>query len=1438
MKKPLIIFFRDGSSFFSGVIKNAFGWALFFILIVNSPFLFSQVVIDSPDQNEYSQFRQITINDGLSQNLVSAIHQDKKGFVWVGTKDGLNMYDGYSFTIFKHDPFDPGSISENHIITIFCDRQGRLWIGTFSKGLNLYNPSTGKFIRFSNESGNPNSISSDYILSIADDPQGNLWIGTSQGGLNKISFKNEEKYPSPENIVVTRFGSTPSHSVLSGQTGITSLFVDNQEILWIGSANSIFCLDTRDDNPSVHEIPVRLINGTTNKFQRELHNKEGRIIIFQGADHKLWMLSRLGLFHYDNSIEAFGQVLQEYSINRKEGITYDPLAAVCYLNKGRQEFWLSTEKALFIYYPETGIHKTLSAENPNVTGLPKGQIISILDDSAGTLWLGSNGYGMALYDPHRLKFSYPNYSGVSANGRALNIRNLSIRSIIETDENTLWIGANEGFYKVNRASNSIREVRLKSGVNPQMVVYSMDQDTEGWLWLASSAGLISFDPGSESYVVYPAWHQEDTIAIEPNIENDDPRVAKVFVDGEKIWILTPYSLALFNKNTGTFDHLRYNNDPLNTHREHSFPNLFQQEDGSFWVGNNYGFHHIIFRSRNITSFTNDPSNPQSLSFNNVRAVLPDPFSPDRALWLATGGGGIARFDLKEQTFTSFSERQGLANNMVYGMLADEEGNFWLSTNKGLSKFDVKENSFFNFTVSDGLQSNEFNSGAFYKNGSGEMFFGGIHGINAFFPEKVVKKSFMAPVVITGFNLLNELGDTSNEGFYGVFGDSPSLVLRHFENHFSIEFSSLDFAESEKNNFSYSISRLSENWIPIGHHRTVTFTDLKPGTYYFRVRGTNNDGIWSNQEASLKITILAPWWKKPWIFVLYFLLLLGAVAGLREYEMSRFRLKNRMRLVEMEKEKLKEIDHMKSQFFANISHEFRTPLTLIMGPVEQMLEKDQDPKQQKNLSVMHANVVRLLNLVNQLLDLSKLESGNYEIKVSRGDLAGFMKGLLMSFASKAEQKNIKLHLDLDPKTERPSFREQFYFDQNILEKIISNLLSNAFKFTPDGGEISLKACLKTLKGEDKILEICVQDTGIGIPEEKMPFIFDRFFQVDSSPIRGYEGSGIGLAFVWELVRVHKGEILAKSKPGKGSVFLVRLPLGKDHFGENEIVSEPFKSIKQEDRKPRAQQQVLNPDWQDLSPAQDPNQRLILLVEDHEEVRHYISQNLQPHFRVEEASNAPDGHTLALELIPDLIICDIMMPGMDGLEFSRMLKTDIKTSHIPIILLTALSEEDNRIQGLETGADDYLTKPFHPRELLARVNNLIENREMLRQKFSSNTIIKPGEISVTPRDQVFMENLIKIVEDNMANERYSIEDLSHDVGMSQSQLHRKLKALVNQTTNHFVRSIKMHRAKELLEKDAGNIAEIAYWVGYEDPGYFSKSYKAFFGHLPSEVRKKAD
>lgn len=598
------------------------------------------------------------------------------------------------------------------------------------------------------------------------------------------------------------------------------------------------------------------------------------------------------------------------------------------------------------------------------------------------------------------------------------------------------------------------------------------------------------------------------------------------------------------------------------------------------------------------------------------------------------------------------------------------------------------------------------------------------------------------------------------------------------------------------------------------------------------------------EALATIPIAAPWWRKPWMIALYVLLLGGVIAGLRKYEISRIRMRNSIRFARIETSKLIELDHLKSRFYANISHEFRTPLTLLKGPVDQMLEENPDPKREKTLRVMQSSVNRLLQLINQLLDLSRLESGEYHVIARKDNLPEFLKGLVMSFTSLAEVKMVELQYDESPGIHEPAFTENFFFDRDILEKILNNLLSNAVKFTQKGGRVTVRACLRPELGDSGCLEISVSDTGIGIPADKLPYIYDRFYQVDPSARREWEGTGVGLAYVKELVRVHHGSIAVKSSAGSGTTFSLRLPCGQAHFSPDQIRETPYSKagVKNPPGSESPALQEVKPlqnseapqDSQPAAPG-ETEKPLVLIVEDHRDVRRYIAECLEADYRISEAPGAEEGLALAASGIPDLIISDVMMPKMDGYAFCERIKSDEKTSHIPLILLTALAGEKDRVSGLETGADDYLVKPFHPKELKARVKNLVETRKALRLRFSETTLVRPSEVQVTSRDKVFIEKALSIVELNIGNEHFSVENLGRELGMSQSQLHRKFKALVNQNPVHFIRSVRMHRAMELLRNHAGNVSEIAFLTGYDDPGYFTRTFKAYFHKLPSEVQK---
>jgi signal transduction histidine kinase/CheY-like chemotaxis protein len=611
-----------------------------------------------------------------------------------------------------------------------------------------------------------------------------------------------------------------------------------------------------------------------------------------------------------------------------------------------------------------------------------------------------------------------------------------------------------------------------------------------------------------------------------------------------------------------------------------------------------------------------------------------------------------------------------------------------------------------------------------------------------------------PVVITAFKRYNT-DDAEGIGIVekGISAQK-AITVSYKDNILSFEFAALSYRNTFKNKYAYKLEGYSDQWIQLGTERRVSFTNLDPGEYTLRVKGSNNDGVWNEEGASLKITVTPPWWKTKWAYAFYVLLFVGLLYGWRRYDLHRIQLKNQLKLEQVEAEKMKELDHLKSRFFANISHEFRTPLTLILGPVEQMRRREFKGNVQEAYDMILRNGRRLLRLINQLLDLARLEAGRMSLQARPENIVSFLKGLTLSFASAAERKRIAL---------RFAAQEEsiiVYCDRDKLEKIVSNLLSNALKFTPEGGGVTVavgrgssseRQALSATSATANFVEISVTDTGPGIPDDQIDKIFDRFYQVDASQTRAHEGTGIGLALTKELVELQHGEIVVRSEGGRGATFVVRLPLGREHLKAEELVetgsSEQLSVVSDQTSGKLQMASGMDSDFPSIQQSTTPSiqeppsndETIVLIVEDNRDVCAYIRQYLEPAFKIVEAHDGVEGVNLALQIIPDLIISDVMMPKRDGNALCRRLKTDEKTSHIPIILLTAKADRKSKVYGLETGADDYLIKPFDSKELLARVHNLIKLRRQLRERFSREVVLKPSEIAITPMDEVFLKKV---------------------------------------------------------------------------------------------------
>ena len=1357
--------------------KKIFSWIYIFLPLFFTFQLYPQQI----------RFKHLTINDGLSQSSVSAILQDKSGFMWFGTKDGLDRYDGYNFKVFYNHPFDSTSISPNQITALFEDHKGVIWIGTLDGKVDFYEKENQRFHHIglnSEESGNSNII---RITAIAEDDQKNIWIGTMGNGLYELAFPHGRKYM-PE---VTHFINFSKDNNSLGSNDILSLHLDSLKNLWIGTDQNILKFNEKQNN------------FTKYKIEQAGAEFPGIFAISEFKKGFLW----LGISH---GLVLFNEKTGEYKFYFSK--LNEDVRGIIKDHEGR--LWAETKGGLQIFDLKTSSYEYFLHDPSNPSSISYNSISSLCCDKSGLVWIGTGGEGIDIFDPAKNQF-LTFTKNLNRGRRSV----FSIRSILEDNRGYIWIGT-DVLYRWNRKTGKLKSYegpisRMRDFGNS--VVYSIVQSDSNHILFGTGMGLYEYNCSTEKAKLF------ESNSSDPN-KIPGQEIPFVFKDQQgKIWVANQnYLCQLIDRRKGIFKRFLYNND---FKAEFSRPCVLPAKGGNFWISSRNGLICFNKNSGSVKRFTYKPDDPNSLNNNFIKSLCPDLKQPDKYLWLGTVGGGLNKFNYKTKTFSHYMVKDGLPNNVVYGILLDKKGYLWLSTNKGISKFNPDSLTFKNYDYSDGLQSNEFNTGAYFKSKSGEMFFGGIKGLNYFYPDEIKDNKFIPNIVITQCEIQNQ--STLDKNKLKLINDlsntDKNLTLRYNENIITFSFAALDYSSPEKNQFEYKMENVDANWIYSGTNHFASYTNLAPGKYTFRVKGSNNNGVWNKKAASFSFIILPPWWKTWWAYSLYLILFLTILLFIRRYELNRVRLKNQLELEKSESNSLRELDQLKSRFFANISHEFRTPLTLILGQIESVISSNIDIKEKGKLQVANRNSQRLLTLINQLLDISKIESGSMKLNAEQHNIVSFLKSLFYSFELIAESK--KIHLKFDSESENIPV----VYDSDKMEKIFYNLYSNAFKFTPERGEIKT-----TLRIFDSILEIRIKDTGIGIPEDRIKNIFNRFYQVDSSTTRNYEGTGIGLSLARELIELHNGKINVISKTSEGSEFIISFPLNNMNF-------EARQYAKVSANRSSSVQSYIEPEEDSgkqvfTKPLSQDEEKIILCVEDSADIRSYVCEQMENEYKVLEASNGEEGIIIAKDNIPNLIITDIMMPKLNGYEFCQAIRADEKTSHIPIIMLTAKAGLDDKIEGLETGADAYITKPFSAKELKVRVKNLINQREQLRKRFSKSTIIKPAEVSAVSVDQEYLRKVIKIIEANFENENFSSERLASEVNMSLSQLNRKLNALIDQPAGQLIRSLRLQRAADLLKQNAGNITEISFMVGFNDHGYFSKLFRKQFGCSPTEYKKK--
>lgn len=1323
-------------------------------------------------------WQEITIDDGLSQGMIYDLMQDRQGFLWFATKDGLNRYDGYNFKLFTHDSYNEYSISGNTCTSLLEDRKGRIWIGTQKDGLNVYDPQTHRFYHADIVDKELTNAGNYEIAYLKEDKNGTIWVITTQVG-KVFKITPDRLYPQQNNFSDWVQNNPPDGTPPDAKS--IPDFVFDKTAIEFRYSETIY--QSEPQFGPVKNLPI-------NPAQAN---------VIRDADKRFWVVVNGELICSKGNF--IKNIKFETPINQRKVINLfrDGTIAIC----NQEYIW-------FFKADELLQLNKLTPQNAFAQLPPNKDIINqLFKDQNGNIWVATGGYGLLKFNPRIKQF----HSFLPQHSPSFLYQDRQRRVYIHSNYRPSY-----HFYELDKQANKLKPI-------PNVTYEPMDghdvllQGSNDYFWLLGrvapnvSRSLKKYSVDWKLLKEYPLPKLNELKSGNFRLLQDNT---------ENIWIgHTEGNLLKFNPKTEQFQVFSYQSLlPKSGASVETFA-LYRDRQQTLWIGTQKG---LIKAEHPQTSpafslYKNSKTDRRSLSEDFVSGMIDDPLLPDKYLWVTTKGGGLERLDKQLGTFEHFTEAQGLPNKVVYGILEGEDKNLWVSTNRGIARLNPKSLIFTNFNKSDGLQDDEFNTNSYFKAPSGELLFGGVNGVTSFRPSSVGSIQKPPVIKIIGLKVNNKTVEYGDES--GILEKAieflPQLQLAHDENQVSLEFGIMDFTNPVKNRFRYQLEGIDKEWVEAGTNRFANFSQLPSGNYTFRVQGSANGEIRS-QPITLEIRVNPPFYRTWWAYLLYLSLISYIIYRFYQNQLNRVRLQEQLRFKDKETERLAELDQLKTQFFTNISHELRTPLTLILGPMEQMR---QDYARDTRFPMIQRNAQRLLDLINQLLDLGKLDAREMQLNLQPGDLSRFIQLLGSSFQSLAESRNIMFSLHQNQS------QVLAYFDADKIEKIITNLLSNAFKFTENGGKIELSAEYSPLG-----MILTLRDSGIGIDSKKLDKIFDRFYQIDGSTKRNYEGTGIGLALVKELVDLLKGTIRVESQVGTGTTFHVNLPFTPFTDSVGFTNDDPVYSIggKTEDITKKAIEKGPKTTQESYFGGEGP---ILLIIEDNDDLRAYIRTVFEDSYQVVEAADGLEGLEKAIEFVPDIVISDLMMPRMDGFEFCKKLKSNEKTSHIPVVMLTAKATLEDRLEGFDLGADEYLTKPFNASEIKARVRNLIKIREQLRELFRQEVIeLKPTKVKVNSMDKVFIQKAKTVIDKHISESEFDVVQFAEEMNMAPVQLRRKLKALTNQTAIEFVRHYRLQRAADLLTQKAGTVSDIAFGVGFENLSYFARVFQEKYGVLPSD------
>lgn len=1343
-------------------------------------FLFVSICSTAAVNSTRIHFRRLSVNDGLSQNTVLALTQDQNGKIWVGTIDGLNWYDGYRFAPLYKDLNDSTSLSNNHVYSLCTDAEGTVWVGTLT-GLSRYNIVGNNFTNYSLPEGLPVQI---FAIEDLND-KNQLLLGTSSGLA----------------VFDKKTGYMNLHPQLQ-ETTIYSICKFNDGVM-LGTSSGVYHYQPQD-NSVVQLLP-------------ELKKEVISSIIHDPRKRTYWLGSFIrGVYSVDEKFQIKKHYLYK---GQQKQIPLDAVRTLAQDDKGR--IWIGTINSLFILEPETETIEKYGFTHEDENSLGHNSVRSILKDNQGGMWVGTFYGGLNYYHPMAPAFETMSYSAYKNS-----ISDNTVSCIVEDSRTgNLWIGTNDGglneydrennrftVYRANRHNaNALQSDNIKCAL----------PDGDG-VYIGSHSGGLSY--------LSTRTRQIENYTFPGAVSFNNSCYSLLDGNDGTLWVGSLIGLHRFDKKTKKLSlhplaqkYPRLNSILISV--------LFRDSEDRIWIGTEESL--FVYADGKLEEWKDCTSKTPAL----IQAFCVQEDS-NHHIWIGSSVGLYKCPDGKAEQLVRYSTDDGLPNNFIYGVLEDGRGRLWITTNRGLSCFDPSEQTFLNYTVHDGLSHGQFNSYGACKTQDGMFFLGSLKGITYFNPYEFVDNPFSPNAVITGATILNQPVTNIKDGASKYFqADNGRLLGMSFPSNrklFSIRFSVINYLSGRRNLFAYKLEGFDKDWVSSAQAislRGATYSNLPPGKYVFKVKACNNNGRWSNAPTEFFVHITPMWYQTWWAKTIYFLLIIGSLAFIVYFFIARAKMKMQMQIEHLERNKIEEISQEKVRFYINMSHELRTPLSLILAPLEELVEEKNkfDIQVQQKLSYVYRNGRKLLHLVNQLLDFRKAESGALPIHITQYNVDELAGNVFAMFKEKAQKRNITYQF-------QPQLNDSLLpIDKTYVEMMLTNLLSNAFKFTPDGGEI----ILSTWKKENSF-GFSIKDNGIGIPSEKLSRIFERFYQANEHR----KGSGIGLSLVKCLVEKHHGNISVESKPNVGTEFCIELPSDLHVFAPTEILDQQEINNTEQLTSSLATETIVedgdfseadHPVEQEEKNTQGEITETILLVDDNKEMVDYLKSNFKSKYITLTAGNGEEALAILKEQKVDIVLSDVMMPGINGIKLCELIKKNMQTCHIPVILLSAKGSIEAQTEGIRIGADDYIPKPFSMNLLKGKIINILKAKQRLRYYYSNTIDIDTAKMTSNTLDEEFMSKAIQIVEDNIDDENFTADDLAEKLFMSRSSLYLKMNSVSGEPPANFIRRIRFNKACKLLLEGRYSISEISSKVGFSSPSYFSTSFKKYVGCLPSDYVK---